>query len=249
MTSKYTDIRSAVNQELSSIVENYFIKRTCVISFMTEIGPKSGTANVIERNGKKYLLTCHHVYDEAIKYSKAICTSQSGKILFSKMKHIYSSKSDKLDFTILDFPLETKYAFPWNNFVQVPRVPKHVGFLTIGFPGDYLTKNGENKFSIKPLKYWTTVSSIKSISKYRFQVYLDYDKKLKNTDISTGTNLPDVPGMSGSLVVVPREILKGQIWSPEEIDIVGIVTGWDLESVQPSVIKATRGNWMRRYWK
>jgi hypothetical protein len=246
MRRMYADMDRGTPNFVAEQVREYLGKRTLIIIYWDaeEKRHKVGTGTIIQRDEKKYVMTCEHVATAAMNDPRSIVKGQewAKSVPFASLIPVFSS--ERLDFAVLQYTRPSNVWIDWEQLAAVPSRPKNLGMLLWGFPADQVTPLKPYKFDAKPWSYWTARSETKIVGLKRHQFLLEYDRDLNNTN--TGTKLPKVPGMSGSLVVVPRYWKPGKIWTPGEFDVVGIETAW-WES--KSVMYATRGDTMRKAWK
>lgn len=244
MPKKYSSMDNKAISGLAAVISKYMQNRTVVLLYKTAEGDSVGTGTIVERNSRLYILTCEHVYADAAADPKSIVRAADwpSARAFSPLPLVY--KNEELDFALVEFPFSSRYSLPWEKFTAVPKGPKDLGMFLTGFPAEQVSQVGNLRFSAKRWSYWTSRSKKRGLRPKRHQFLLEYDRYLNNTDTNAGSYLPDVPGMSGSLIVIPKNWKRKKIWSPADLDIVGIETAWD----QSAVMFATRGDRLKKAW-
>jgi hypothetical protein len=239
---KYSRMEDGHNKQLAKFIEEYVRNRICAILYRENGTTKIGTGSFITKQDEHYLITCEHVFSPASTDKSSVIYNRhwNHSKPFRIVNPIIINKKHDIAIAKLNVPI--KNSFDYDSLAAVPRYPKDLAMLVVGFPAELAKSKKPNNVKVSVWKYWT--ARLPHKNKERSQFSIEYDKDLNNTDITGYHKMPDAPGMSGSPIIVPKEMILGKLWTPGDVQIVGVQNSWN----EQSRMNGTRGNWIRSLW-
>jgi hypothetical protein len=235
-------LSKSAEKYLMESIREYSKRRVVALFFIDKIdGPSLGTGNIMEIqtvSGKKILtiVTNFHVAHPFLASgSKGVAAFPNGKRIAYQNFHVLSHGTlNGIDIAIMNCPISSEFYFKQNQIPVPYALPKKhdMAMHLFGYPATYAKQVNMAKFSIQPFSFWTSLYTGKRIRPAkRFEFFLDYpnDPSQITTNCPTG-QLQNPKGMSGAFVLFPRNFIPGKIWSPDDMDIMGINYMWQPHS-------------------
>ena len=196
-----------INNEINNALTERVRARICEIS--------DGTGNIINYNGKIYIVTCKHIADDFFKDNNSYVILRNNDRIYKKQLKYYNHTKDYLDIALISV-LDTnlvKDCFELQDFDAIDDFSKHsfseTNLFICGFPSQIsFTKNSQK--NILYFSYGTIISDTKP-SDENF-IYLSYNRESESNITREGlvTKLPKAPGLSGAFIF-KVETFRGEL--------------------------------------
>ncbi len=221
-------MKEEIEEQARNSLTEYAKSRMCLVGSI-------GTGNLVQINGKKYIVTCKHVADDFFKMESAVITLKSNeKVNIDKLNYVGSLDSfDTALIEILDDTIQEIF-YEQSDFIFIDDFREYnfneEDLHLCGFPFAHRYENDLNRW-----RFWFSYLTIPILNKTEKDfIYCDYPMNA-NVDRFKGnhkTKLPPANGLSGSFVhlVSTSNIANNEIWSLRFVKVIAMQISWNTKS-------------------